>query len=83
MGLSIGIVIASLVLAIPATVQAGVFQVHGHRILVIKVSIISMVSIIDSSQLSITGLSITVCCRTIPQMVGSSRRSAAAGTCTR
>ena len=46
MGLSIGIVIASLVLAIPATVQAGVFQVHGHRILVIKISIISTVSII-------------------------------------
>ena len=48
MGLSIGIVIASLVLAIPATVQAGVFQVHGHRIL-IKISIISTVSMIDSS----------------------------------
>ena len=49
MGLSIGIVIASLVLAIPATVQAGVFQVHGHRILVIKISTISTVSMIDSS----------------------------------
>ena len=47
MGLSIGIVIASLVLAIPATVQAGVFQVHWHRILVIIISIISTVSIVS------------------------------------